>query len=301
VPSGSVACREPAIDGRAVAFYGTIAIWLCAALASVAETPSPTPHGWEKTVTPLPRGDFPNPRALVATYDFGWNNIVAATGEVTFDQQDGRFQLLADGGTVGVVRTLWKFDVHHRALADAATLRPITFHQVDITRKKTVTTDATFKPNGVERIRTDTKSSLTGKAKNFVFPGEIFDLHAALLRLRSQALHDGDVYRLVVYPGNSAYLATIAVTNHAPVTIATGTYPAIKFDLQLNKITKDGELAPHKKFRRATILVSDNSDRLLLRVEASIFVGTVFAELQSIRFPNEKSSEPSPSPKGSGT
>jgi hypothetical protein len=284
-----------------VAFYGTLAIWLCTALASIAETPSPTPRGWEKTVTPLPRGDFPNPRPLVATYNFGWNNIVAATGEVRFDQHDGRFQILADGQTVGIVRALWKFDVHHRALADVATLRPVTAHQVDITRRKTVTTDLTFKPNGVERIRTDTKSNQTAQIKNFSFPGEVFDLHSALLRLRSQALHDGDVYRLVVYPTNSPYLATITVSSHSPVTIATGSYPAIELDLRLNKITRNGELAPHKKFRHATIWVSDNSDRLLLRVEASIFVGTVFAELQSIRFPNDKSPEPSPSPEGSGT
>jgi hypothetical protein len=283
-----------------VAFYGTIAIWLFAALA-IAETSSPTPHGWEKTVTPLPRGDFPNPRPLVATYNFGWNSIVAATGEVRFDQHDGRFQILADGETIGIVRTLWKFDVHHRAIADVTTLRPVTAHQVDITRRKTVTTDLTFKPNGVERIRTDTKLNQTPQAKTFSFPGEVFDLHSALLRLRSQALHDGDVYRLVVYPTNSPYLATITVSSRSSVTIATGTYPAIKLDLQLNKITRDKELAPDKKFRHATIWVSDNSDRLLLRVEASIFVGTVFAELQSIRFPNDNSPEASPSTQEPGS
>lgn len=284
-----------------VAFYATIAIWLCAAVASVAETSSAIPRGWEKTVTPLPRGDFPNPRPLVATYKFGWNNVVAATGEVKFDQQDGHFQLLADGQTVGMARTLWKFDVHHRALADAATLSPITVHQVDITRRKTVTTDLTFKPNRIERVRTDTKSSPSAKAKTFLFQEEVFDLHSALLRLRSQPFHDGDVYRLVVYPTNSAYLATITVSGRSPVTIAAGTYPAIRFDLELNKITRDDKLAPHKKFRHATIWVSDNSDRMLLRIEASIFVGTVFAELQSIRFPNDKPLQPNATPMGSGT
>jgi hypothetical protein len=283
-----------------VAFYPTIAIWLCAAVATVAGTSPATPHAWEKTVTPLPRGDFPNPRPLVATYKFGWNNIIAATGEVKFDQQNGRFQLLADGQTVGIARSLWKFDVHHRALADAATLSPITVHQVDITRRKTVTSDLTFKPNRVERVRTDTKSNQTAKAKTFVFQEEIFDLHSVLLRLRSRPFHDGEVYRLVVYPTNSAYLATITVSGRSPVTIATGTYPAIKFDLELNKINRDGELAPHKKFRHATIWVSDNSDRMLLRIEASIFVGTVFAELQSVRFPNDKSLQSSTATPGSG-
>ena len=267
-----------------------MAIWLCASLTGFSDTPkpTPTPQEWEKTVTPLPRGDFPNARPLVATYNFGWNDIVAATGEVKFDQRDGRFQLLADGQTVGFARALWKFDVHHRALADAATLRPVQVHEVDVTRSKTVTTDLIFKPEGVERIRTDTKSNKTAKPKTFLFRGGVFDLHSAMLYLRSQGLHDGDVYRLVVYPATSPYLATLTVANHSPIKIATGTYPAIKLNLQLKKIGKKGELAPHKKFRRASVWVSDDSDRLLLRVEASIFIGTVFAELQSIRFPNDK-------------
>ena len=44
------------------------------------------PLAWKKTVTTLPRGDFPNPRPFVATYNFGWNGIVAATGEFKFDR-----------------------------------------------------------------------------------------------------------------------------------------------------------------------------------------------------------------------
>ncbi len=58
--------------------------------------------------------------------------------------------------------------------------------------------------------------------------------------------------------------------------------------MQLSKIGKKRELEPHKKFRRASVWISDDSDRLLLRVEASIFVGKVFTELQSVRFPEAK-------------
>ena len=113
-------------------------------------------------------------------------------------------------------------------------------------------------------------------------------MHSTLLYVRSQPLHEGDVYRLVVYPATSAYLATLTVTAREPITIAAGTYPAIKLDLELNKIGKKRELGPHKKFRHASIWVSDDSDRLLLRIQASIFVGQVFAELQSVRFPDTR-------------
>jgi len=58
--------------------------------------------------------------------------------------------------------------------------------------------------------------------------------------------------------------------------------------LKLKRIGKHLELEPHKKFRRASIWVSDDAERLLLRIEAQIFVGTVFADLQSVHFDNPR-------------
>jgi hypothetical protein len=265
-----------------VGFQGIIAIWLGASLASLS--PTAAPPAWEKTVTTLPRGDFPNPRPFVATYNFGWNDLVAATGEIQFDKSANRLQFQGVGQTVGIARALWKFDVHHRAVADAETLRPIEMSQVEERRRKTVTDDLLFTADGVERTRIDSKTNKRSALKTFTFPGGVFDMHSALLYLRSQPLREGDVYRLVVYPATSPYLATLTVSGHPSITIAAGTYKAIKLDVQLYKIGKKLELEPHKKFRRASVWVSDDADRLLLRIEAGIFVGTVFAELQSVRF-----------------
>jgi hypothetical protein len=66
--------------------------------------------------------------------------------------------------------------------------------------------------------------------------------------------------------------------------VPAGTYNAIRLDLQLSKIGKNRELEPHRKFRRATVWMSDDPDRLLLKVEAQIFVGAVFVELKSVDF-----------------
>jgi hypothetical protein len=113
-------------------------------------------------------------------------------------------------------------------------------------------------------------------------------LHSALLFIRSQPLVDGSVQRIVVYPATNAYLATITVVGHEKVTVGAGTYPAIKLDLQLKKIGKKGELEPHRKFRRASVWLSDDADRLLLRIEAGVFVGTVFVDLEAVHFPGAK-------------
>ena len=109
-----------------------------------------------------------------------------------------------------------------------------------------------------------------------------------MLYLRSQPLLDKSSYRVVVYPTTSAYLATVTVAGREKISVGAGNYNAIKLDLQLSKVGKTFELEPHKKFRRATIWISDDADRMVLRAEAQIFVGTVFAELQSVRFDSAK-------------
>lgn len=233
----------------------------------------------------LERGKFPDPRPMRATYEFGWNDVVAATAEISFGKSGGQLQLIGSGATTGVVRALWRFDVEHRALADAATLRPVSMHQVDETRKKKVITDLIFNPDGVVRTRTDNKTNKTPIPKTFNFP-RLLDLHSALLLLRSEPLTEGAVYRLVVYPATNGYLATVKVAGRESVKVGSGTYPAIKLDLQLSKINKQRELEPHKKFRQASAWFSDDGDRLLLRIEARIFVGTVFVDLQSVKFTN---------------
>lgn len=245
---------------------------------------------WQSTVSKDPPGPFPELRPLRATYHFGWAGVTAATGEVHFTKpSEDRFQLEAVGRTTGFVRVLWKLDANYRALAHVDTLRPIETRQTETYRSKKMTTHLTFTSNGVKRARTEDQI-IPGppKIREFNFPN-LFDLHSAMLYLRSQPLRDGNVYRLVVYPATSAYLATVTVIGREKISVRAGTYSAIKFDLQLSKLGKNLDLEPHRKFRRATIWVSDDADRLLLRAEAQIFIGTVFAELQSLRFDNAKS------------
>jgi hypothetical protein len=244
---------------------------------------------WESSVTAGPPGPFPPPRSLVATYRFGWSGISAATAEAQFTRKSpDRFELYGSGHTTGFVRALWKMDVTHHAVADATRLRPIELEQTEIIRSKKMQTRLAFNPAGVTRIRTETKRGVAATTtKQFNSPN-LFDLHSALLYVRSQSLRDHSVQRIVVFPAASSYLATITVTGREKISVAAGSYNAIRCDLQLNKIGKKGELQPHKKFRHGTIWLSDDNDRILLRIEAQIFVGTVFAELQSVRFDGGK-------------
>ena len=245
---------------------------------------------WQASVTKDPAGNFPELRSLRASYRFGWSGLTAATGDVHFTTPSkNKVQFDGTGRTIGLVRVLWKLDVNHRAAASAETLHPIETQQTENYRWKKIVTDLSFTSSGVTRTRTEGQGGTAEtKTRQFSFP-DLFDLHSAALYLRSQPLRDGGVYRIVVYPATNAYLATITVVGREKISVHAGAYNAIKLDLQLKRIGKHLELEPHRKFRRATIWVSDDADRLLLRIEAQIFVGTVFAELQSVHFDNPRS------------
>jgi hypothetical protein len=240
---------------------------------------------WQSTLTREPPGNFPELRPLRASYRFGWAGLTAATGGVQFTAPSAdKFQLDATGQTIGFVRALWKLDAGFRAVANSQTLRPIETQQTENYRKKRLVTRLTFTSKGVTRARTESRDGSTAtKTRQFDF-AYLFDLPSAMLYLRSQPLTDGSVNRVVVYATTNAYLATVTVVGRDEISVRAGTYKAIKVDLRLDRVGKHLELEPHRKFRHGTIWVSDDRDRILLRIEAQIFVGTVFAELQSVRF-----------------
>lgn len=220
-----------------------------------------------------------------AKYGFGWSGFPGASAEVHLTKpSEDRFQLDGTIHTLGLVRALWKFDGTHMSRVNSKTLRPIEMRQTENFRNKKVSTTLSFDSKGVTSKESETPPNDGGtKTRHFESPN-LFDLYSALLYLKSQPLQDRSVQRIVVYPATSAYLATVTVLGRERFTGPAGSYNAIKLDLQLSKIGKNRELEPHRKFRRATAWLSDDSDRLLLRIQAQIFVGTVSAELQSVEF-----------------
>jgi len=240
---------------------------------------------WEATVTASLPPSFPGPRPMHAKYGFGWSGFPGASADVRLTKpSNDRFQLDGTIHTIGLVRALWKFDATHTSRVDSTTLHPAEMKQIETVRNKKTVTGLSFDSSGVTSRETETPRPSAGpKTRRFDCPN-LFDLSSALLYLKSHSLQDRSIQRIVVYPATSAYLATVTVLNRERFTGPSGTYNAIKLDLQLSKIGKNRELEPHRKFRRATVWLSDDSDRLLLRIQAQIFVGTVSAELQSVEF-----------------
>lgn len=243
------------------------------------------PVEWQRKLSPAKPGPFPLPPSLKANYSLGWFTFKGGeAGAVFLKPRLDIVQMEVKGGTTGWVRGLWKLDASHRAVARASTLRPIQVKQVEAYSAKTMTTHLTFDERGVTSLRSpNPPDAIPPKEQKFSFPN-LFDMHTALLWIRSQRLAPGDSYNLVVFPTNAPYLATLRVIGREKIRVKAGRYKALKLELKLQKINSELGLEPHKKFKRGFAWISDDANRILLRAEAEIFVGTVWAELQSVRF-----------------
>lgn len=262
-------------------FARRLLIFACLCLT----TPIARGDGWEATVSPFSLGSFPPPRPLQVRYNFGWGGFSAASADVRMEKLgNGRFRFDATARTTGLARALWSYDLRHMALTDAQTLRPIRVSDTERIRSKQVATELTFSSEGVTSVREERKGDVVeSKTRRFEFPA-LLSLNSGLLFLRTQTLPDGAVRRVVVYPATSAYLCTLTVLGRERISVPAGSYEAIKLDVQLSRIGSGRELQPYTKFRKATAWISNDADRLLLRVEAQIFIGKVFVDLQSVRF-----------------
>ncbi len=232
----------------------------------------------------LKPGKFPAQRAVAARYEFGWSGVKAAEAEAKFSRTKGHCRLELDAKTVGVARGLWRMDTHAVSTMNARTLRPVRLNQSEKYSKKSFLTTVDFSGEGVKRLKVPTPPDRNPpKLKEFKF-SHVHDLQSALLFIRSQRLAQAETIRLCVYPSTGAYLAEIHVLAREKVKAAGREWDAIKCDIKLREVMRDFTVAPHRKFKKAAAWLSDDKDRLLLRVEAEVFVGSIWAELKSADF-----------------
>jgi hypothetical protein len=253
---------------------------LCLCLLGAAEARA----NWQDDLTPS-HGKFPALRPLHAHYKFGWGVLSAAEADFDYSRTpNGIGRMNLEARSTNPVRVTWRMDATHTSTIKTATLRPIEMKQTETYRDETIVTRVDFTDEGVSRLR---ESKPPGKkpahVRKFEFPN-INDLHSALHFIRSQRLQNGDTYKLVVYPATTPYLAEVKVASRDHTRALGRSFDSIKLDFKLWEIKKDHTLANVQRYKKASVWLSDDSDRLPLRIESEIFVGHVWAELDKVDF-----------------
>lgn len=239
-------------------------------------------EGWDTAVTREKPGDFPAlPTPLRSTYRIGWSGITAAKATVSVTRRGGNYDLAADTSTVGAARVLFPLDATLRSTADASSLRPLRVDQSERRRDRVIEERVRFSGDTAERTKEVKPSKGPPKQPEVkTYQSEVLhDFFSCFLALRSQRLAAGQTRTLAVMSPSVPYLITLTQRGTEKLKLESGEVDALKFSVDaLSKVGNDGLAKPQKKFRKATVWVSNDERREILRVESQVFIGAVFME-----------------------
>ena len=173
-------------------------------------------------------------------------------------------------------------DAVSTTLWQPGTLRPVSQVVTEVYQNKTVNLRLDFDASGVTQTRT-TRSDETPRPKRLDLSG-IFDMPTALMWLRSQRLSVGETYRCLAIPDTSAYLTELKIVGKEKLDIAGKNRAAIKVRLRAREVDDQLKLVSSKRFKEAFAWFSDDNDRMLLRMEAEVFIGSVWMELDKVEY-----------------
>ena len=242
--------------------------------------------GWRETLTSDIAGPFPSVRPFDAEYRMGWSDIEAARAKVVISYQGENVRLAGSGGTTGLARMLWQLDATLDATAAMPDFQTIYSIQQESYARRSLAIQLVTRPDGLWKFQENDPPGDNPPKWRKIKIWPLRDLFSGTLFIRSKKLSPGESVSTIIYPGDDPFLVEMKSLGTEKITISGSPREALKLDLKIHRINlKKGEaLEPHKKFQNGTIWLSDDADRIPLRIEVNIFVGYIFAELDWIKF-----------------
>ena len=220
---------------------------------------------------------IPQPRTL--QYRVAWNGIPAASAivEITPKQVDGRENLIveASAGTNRFVDLFWKFRGTLRSRLRADDLTPVDFVYDRHMAGKPYRTRIDFDRRSARSVFV--KGS--HRQEFTVDEPDVIDPITAIFRARASGARPGDTLSYDVWTGESRYRVRLAVGQPEPIEVPAGRFRALRIVPEVWKIGATPEL--DTRLRTATIWVTDDPSRTLLRIRSDIFIGAVTVDLVS--------------------
>jgi len=225
-----------------------------------------------------------------ATYQFGWNGIPSASGwaKVTTRRWKGKeyYLLEVSTRTNPLVELLWTMRDHGWTLVDQKTLLPFR-HEFYRRENEHRTKHVVFfdrKANVALCIREKLDKNKTDKIKlSFKFG---FDPISLSYFLRGCEWKVGDSRRLELIEDNDKYLFTMTAIAKERISVAAGTFDALKLEPTLKKLTgrkrKGGG-----KIKKAHIWVTDDERHIPIKLKSKVFIGHIYGDLVKIEMEGE--------------
>lgn len=235
-----------------------------------------------KVTTPLyrPANAKYKPRPGVYEYTVGWEGITAASCSLTIREENGRFLIDAAARTYSGVDLLYKLRYEARGVIDADNLSSISLSidHKENSRHKTI--EMLFAPDS-GKIQADRQTgdiAASQKHVEFTPRNPTLDPIAAAFLARSLDWKVGDARNFDVFNGKSRYFITLTAVDHKVIRFQGEERAVFVISPRVRNLTTT---KPRSKLREAFIYVTDDDERDILRIESSVFIGSVSVDLES--------------------
>lgn len=243
-----------------------------------------------KVTTPLyrPADAKYKPRPGVYEYSVGWEGISAASCSLTIREEQGRFLIDSAARTYSGVDLLYKLRYEARGVIDSDDLSSISLSIDHRENSRHKTIEMKFEPD-LGTIRADRQTgdiAANQKHVEFTPHNQTLDPIAAAFLARSLDWKVGDSHDFDVFNGKSRYFITLTAVDHKVIRFRGQERAVFVISPRVRNLTTT---KPRSKLREAFIFVSDDDDRDILRIESSVFIGSVSVDLESYSpLPNER-------------
>lgn len=214
------------------------------------------------------------------SYDISWQGISVANGEISIDEQelsDGPFvQVHAKAWTGGAVAALYRLRHDSASLFNSQSFAPKEFHSIQKENSKTQYRQIYFRQGGLIESDRWREGKVRDPRVSFQSDNLTFDPITAIFYARSLPMDIGVERNFDVYTARHRFLITLKVESLEWIKMGMRQVRAYKVVPKVKKLTEEQE---DKKFRRATIWVSADQRRDILKLESEVWVGSIVAEL----------------------
>lgn len=268
-------------------------VFFCGSLAAAEEeekTPKvrethAAPHSFKFTQLIPAKPPFKMGEQL--QFKFGWQGLSAATAQTAFyggkqNKQDV-YKLELKVQTLSGLRWLWNMGDFSITLLDPKTFRPIAYYKS--TQENGRLTKALIQYHFDQNVATMLKRRLKPDpktSKRNIFFQDAHDPVSIFYLLRCMPLKVGSYACFEIVPDSNIYAFEAKVLGFEKIKVAAGKFDAAKVELKIHRLSggKKKRERTAEKYDEVVAWVSTGPNRLPLRLESSVFVGHVFAELE---------------------
>ncbi len=218
------------------------------------------------------------PRREEIAYSASWNGIAAGRGVFRFERRGDVYVGDARVETTGVVSLLYGVEVRARAVSGAEDLLSREWSYESGTGGEARRVRVTYDPE-TGKVRSVIRSRKKVEEVSLEVPGALDPL-GIIHALRRSALEPGRSFRATLFTERNLYRAECLVVGRERVRVPAGPRDAFLVRVDIRKVVKG---KPEDHGRQAAIWISDDEDRVPVRIDADTKVGRISLRLTRYR------------------